>query len=382
MLCGGGILNPVNIGDRMKVLILDIGNSKTKCYVFGVDPNRKYYQNIDILHEQVRLTPRKHPYDLRDTCRSMLTNAICEFSPDVGMVTAYGDAFVLKSKRQFAQADEPAPPLENTPDYHINGWPNNIQLTGVHLLKHKHASKWADMHSINGFVVSELCGKQGDDPWHAWDLTQASISACFNIQTQKWIIEDANKSSKEKKWTPQYQGAPNIIPSSKKIGYFQGMPILAGGLDNAFVDTDNTDPYIIAGTWLVMGAVAKTTKAGLPLRAEFTNARKQGGVRWLISGNGNYVKQIVKKVSNPITDEEMDQALKDLKLLGVEPGKERSYFKPARVRVLGGYGQELAENLVERTNSYDFYTPSSMPMRSDLYQHECSAMFVYNTIIR
>lgn len=372
----------------MKVLILDIGNSKTKCYVFEIDTNRKYYQTVDCIHEASCPTPRKHPHDLLDTCRRMMFNAICEYSPDAGIVTSYGDAFVLKHERRFVQADDPAPNAVKI-DYHLNGWPENIQLTGLHNLKKKHASRWRDMYSINGWVTSQLCGKASDDPWHAWDITQASVSGCYNLQSQKWMIEDAGeKPSASQRFPCQYAGAPNIIPSSKKVGNFEGMPILAGGMDNAFLDTLNPDPYIIAGTWLVMGCIAKTDKHGKPLKSEWSNARKQGGVRWLISGNGNYHKQIVKKVSNPITEAEMAQALKDLTLLGVEGKRKRSHYKqgkgwfePARVRILGGYGETLYEDLDQLTNTFSFYTPSHTPHRADLYQHECSAMFVYNAIL-
>ena len=302
------------------------------------------------------------------------------------MVTAFGDAFVLNSKRQFVHADEPAAqPIEYA--YHINGWPRNIQLTSVRALKKKHACEWADMHSINGWVTSQLCGKPNDDPWHAWDITQASISGCYCLQTQKWVCEKEQRSGK--RFDSQYTAAPNIIPSSKVVGTFEGVPLLAGGLDNAFVDTTNPDPYIVAGTWLVIGCQAKTDEKGKTRVSEWTEERRDAGVRWLISGNNKYHKQIVKKVSNPITEEEMQQALKDLELLGVEPSytkrsssksKSKGWFTPARVRILGGYAETLATDLTKRTHRFHFYTPGQTPHRPDLYQHEQSAMFVYNEV--
>ena len=368
------------------ILILDIGNSKTKCYIFDIDVTRKYYQTCDCIYEKSIATPRNHPWDLLDTCRDLLIKAIDTCAPDAGMVTAYGDAFVLKSKRCFVQADEPAPALIEYP-YFIDGWPRDSQLTGIRALKAKHQCEWKDMYSINGWVTSQLCHKEADDPWHAWDITQASLSGCYNLQTQKWI--DEKERSRKRRFDAVYLNAPNIIPSSKKVGNFEGVPILAGGLDNAFVDTTNPDPYIVAGTWLVIGTVAETDNKGKTLRSEWTGKRRNAGVRWLISGNGNYHKQIVRKVSNPITEAEMQQILTDLETLGVQPSySEAQYpnikgaFVPARVRVLGGYAETLIDALVEKTYRFSFYTAGQTPHRPELYQHEQSAQFVYNCLAK
>ena len=376
------------------ILILDIGNSKTKCYVFDIDVTRKYYQTCDCIYEKLVPTPREHPFDLTDTCKVLIHDAICAKSADVGMITSFGDAFILKSQRRFVFADEPAPQLLEYA-YHIDGWPRDIQLSGIRALKTKHQSKWEDMYSPNGWVTSQLCGKPNDDPWHAWDITQASVSSCFNLQSQKWIDIDTKKNKDMVQYQykyghqkhPYYKDAPNIIPSSKKVGTFEGMTLLAGGMDNAFVDTTNPDPYIVAGTWLVLGCLAKTDEKGNPCQNEWTKGRRDAGVRWLISGNGNYHKQIVRKVSNPINEIEMKQALHDLEILGVEPSyskasfkKSKGWFKPARVRVFGGYALELANNLTEKTNKFHFYTPSQTPNLPEIYQHEQSAQFVYNEV--
>lgn len=358
----------------MKVLVLDIGNSKTKCFVFDIDVSRKYYQQIDCIHEDWVQTPRGHPWDLTDVCRVLMSQAIGAYQPDAAMITSFGDAFVLRSKRQFVHADEPADPIQGK--YHRDGWPENIQITGIRALRAKHAAQWSDMHTINGWVAKELCHRAGDDPHHAWDQTHASVSGCYDLRKQKWLYEDA----------------PVVIPSHKVVGKFEGVPILAGGMDNGFLDTANEDPYIIAGTWLVMGAKAKTDAHGKVLRSEWSNTFSAQGVRWIITGNGNYHKQFVKKVSNPITTHEIDQIFTDLEVLGVYPSwtrndpntggeirvkKGEGWWTPAPVRVLGGYGEFLVKKLCEISNKFRFYTCSQTPSRSELYQQECSALFVY-----
>ena len=124
---------------------------------------------------------------------------------------------------------------------------------------------------------------------------------------------------------------------------------LAGGLDNAFVDTQDMNPYIVAGTWLVLGVPFDETYHS----ALFTNNRRNNTVRWLISGNSKYHAQVVRKVSNPITEAEKKQILIDFEILGLESRLEKdedgvthSVLNP-RVKVFGGYGEELADALQE-----------------------------------
>ena len=336
----------------MNILIIDIGNSKTKCYVFGV-ASRKYTERCQLLYEDSRPTPRKHPWDLSDIVRGLIFRALKEVPAELGMVTAYGDAFVhrkcekgeLREIPYFVQADEPAPDVM-AHGYHINGFPRDGQLTGIRALKAKHEAIWQDMHSINGWILYELSERNFDN---RWDITQASISGLFNLKEQRWIHEEP--------------GIQKHVPSSRCVGMIQGVPFLAGGLDNGFVDTVDGRPYVIAGTWLVLGNVFDGYDV-----SEFTDARRRVA-RWVISGNGKYHAQVVRRVSNPITDLERQQVLDDLRMLGA--GKD--------VKVFGGYGAELADTLRKiATEDFRFSTvgPSG---RSDLYQHQMSALYAYNT---
>lgn len=361
-----------------KVLIVDVGNSKTKCYVFDVNPTRKYYDPINCLHEDVVPTPRQHPYDLVDTCSILIRKALRAESVDVGMVTAFGDAFIhydksAKKPPYFVFADEPADDLPEFA-YNINGWPRNFQLSSVRALQYKHKSAWQNMYSPNTWITSQLCGKESDDPWNAWDITQASISGLFDLKNQKWIYSPVFDPNAKR-----YKGG--IVPpiaSHKQVGRFDGITFLAGGLDNAFVDTQDMNPYIVAGTWLVLGVPFDENYDA----TEFTDNRLNNTVRWLISGNGNYHAQVVRKVSNPITEAEKKQILIDFEILGLESRLEEDEdgftqrVKP-RVKVFGGYGEELADALQEMSRNIDFYTVGPNE-RTDLYQHQMSALFVHN----
>ena len=231
------------------------------------------------------------------------------------------------------------------------------------------------MYAPNNWVAYQLCGKPSNDPWNAWDITQASVSGLFNLQSQKWI-HSAIYNPKTKNYE---KGIVPPIPSNKKVGRIEGIPFLAGGLDNAFVDTEDTDPYIVAGTWLVIGRVFDKYDT-----KEFSGEARKNTVRWLISGNRNYHAQVVRKVSNPITRSEQKQIIDDLLLLGLDSylEKDKDGFTQRinpRVKVFGGYGEELAEDLQALTHSFRFSTVGGA-QQTELYQHQMSALFAYNGV--
>ena len=77
----------------MKVLILDIGNSKCKVYVFDTYLQAKYADKAQCVYECSTATPRLSTVDLIHACSTLMSNAIHNCSPDIGMVTSFGDAF-------------------------------------------------------------------------------------------------------------------------------------------------------------------------------------------------------------------------------------------------------------------------------------------------
>ena len=72
----------------------------------------------------------------------------------------------------------------------------------------------------------------------------------------------------------------------------------------------NPKPIIIAGTWIVISH---------PRNSIFYPDRKKkpAGIRWTITANGSFHKQIVKKVSNPITLPEMKYLISIFEMMSV-----------------------------------------------------------------
>ena len=359
----------------MKVLILDVGNSKCKVYVFGMHLQAIYADKAQCVYEITRPTPRNSPRELINTCRTLISNAIGAYSPDVGMVTAFGDAFIdtMYEHHKFVFADEPAP---NLPPYAYacTGFSEGTQLTSIRRLRKKHKTEYHRILPPNLYVSTQLTGNKS---WKEWDWVQASISGEYDLVKDQWIVEDA----------------PPVCHPCSVVGYFEGMPLLAGGLDNSFINNESMQPYVIAGTWLVLGQPFK----------EFSPLQEQEkvGIRWVLDGNQLYNAQRVRKVSNPITDEEIQQIVEDLRLTGAVPTKTPEllakswdsgldpvgvvYKRTATdhpykwgenpVRVFGGYAAELIEKLTDLNSKYAFSLVGP-PDRSDLYQHQQSALYV------
>lgn len=351
----------------MKVLILDIGNSKCKVYVFDTYLQAKYADKAQCVYECSTATPRLSTVDLIDACSTLMSNAINDCSPDIGMVTSFGDAFIKTKKdpHEFVFADESAEELYPYA-YSVTGFSEGTQLTGIRRLRRKHNEEWEDILPINLYIASQLARNKS---WNCWDWVQAAISGEYDIKENKWV-------------NPFAKGAIICSPANI-VGSFNGMPICAGGMDNAFINNESTQPYVIAGTWLVLG---QPFKKFMP-----THEQEKSGVRWVLDGNRYYNAQRVRKVSNPITDSEVERIVEDLKIVGTEPtkttklivdyvpwsiyNKQKQKWGTNAVRVFGGYADELVEKL-EMLNSEYAFTLVGPPERSDLYQHQQSALYV------
>lgn len=333
----------------MKVLILDIGNSKTKCYVFEVDNpyNLPVPKDIELLYEDHQDTNRGHPWDMLHDIRCMLKGAMKDITPDYGIITAFGDAFLYydpenngRPRFVFADADIPFSVAAVT-DYGISGFPlGHIEIQGVCVLRNYEGAAWEDILPVNVAMGRELGGAAN---YRYWDFTQASATGAFDLSSKKWRGD-------------------NVIPycdPCDEVGMFQGMPLLAGGIDNAFLDTPEQTPYIVAGTWLVVSTIHDDF---IP-----TETRYQHGIRWYISGNGRYLAQTVRRSERPLTDARCHQIIEDLQAMGY--GGDT----PQTIRVFGSYSKDLCKKLnqLSKDTYFDFI------FQDYGEQHSCVAAYVY-----
>ena len=139
-----------------------------------------------------------------------------------------------------------------------------------------------------------------------------------------------------------------------------GVVVFAGGHDHSCISVFNPKPIIIAGTWIV---ISYPEIAFLPRQEE-----KPAGIRWTITANGGFHKQVVKKVSNPITLPEMKDLISIFELMQV-PEKSEIY-------VIGGYGEELAPELDKLNSTFRFVPPPE----AEVYQHRQTAKYAFRAM--
>ena len=329
------------------ILILDVGNSNTKCFIYQVDRINQVPRGVDYeatpIYEDRERTNRGHPWDLIDTCRVLLSRAIKAHAPKYGMLTAFGDAFVYYDPNQnnrprFVFADEPVPDDITDPaplirgdkgglsDYETAGFPTgNIEITGVRALRAKHKAAWKAIVPVNVFLGAELGFRK--EAWRNWDITQASATGDYNIPNGEWV-SDGIPVCQPYDEIGTFKDNPIAVRTPPA---FQAMPLLAGGLDNAFLDTTEQTPYIVAGTWLVVSTIHDEFRP--------TETQRQHGVRWFISGNGRYLAQTVRRSERPLTDQRVHDIFSDFQAMGLNGGDYQ------KIRVTGAYAKELTAKL-------------------------------------
>lgn len=347
------------------ILILDVGNSNTKCFIYQVDridgvPRGVDYEATRIYEDQER-TNRGHPWDLVDTCRCLLARAIKAHAPKYGMLTAFGDAFVYYDPNQnkrprFVFADEPVPDdITDDPgiDYETAGFPTGtIEITGVRALRAKHKAAWESIVPVNVFLATELCRKEA---WRNWDITQASATGDYNISNGDWVSDGIPVCQPDDE-IGIFKDHPIAVRTAPA---FQEMTLLAGGVNNAFLDTTEQTPCIVAGTWLVVCTIHDEFRP--------TEAQRQHGVRWFISGNGRYLAQTIRRSVKPISVELPEQIFGDLQTMGIGGGDYQ------KIRITGAYAKELTAKL-NRFSTENYF---NFQFTDHGEQFKQSAIYVY-----
>ena len=196
----------------------------------------------------------------------------------------------------------------------------------------KHKAAWESIVPVNVFLGAELgFRKEGwrvGKPNPYWDVTQASATGDYNISNGDWVSDGIPVCQPI---TTKSVPLKTIRFAVRTAPAFQEMTLLAGGLDNAFIDTTEQTPCIVAGTWLVVSTIHDEFRP--------TETQRQHGVRWFISGNGRYLAQTVRRSVKPISVELPEQIFGDLQTMGIGGGDYQ------KIRVTGAYAKELTAKL-------------------------------------
>ena len=205
---------------------------------------------------------------------------------------------------------------------------------------------------VSTYIASRLVNKE----IYTWELTHAGNSGMLNIPQRRWAVERLKKyKCSPLPFSTEFMSSATIVGETEN-----GVIVFGGGHDHSCISVFNPKPIIIAGTWVV---ISHPEIAFLPRQDE-----KEFGIRWTITVNGSYHKQLVKRVSNPITVEDMHYIISILELMQV-PEKSEVY-------VIGGYGEKLAPELNNLNSSFDFVAPPD----AEVYQHKQTAKYAFRAL--
>lgn len=205
---------------------------------------------------------------------------------------------------------------------------------------------------VSTYIASRLVNKE----IYTWELTHAGNSGMLNIPQRRWAVERLKKyKCSPLPFSTEFMSSATIVGKTEN-----GVIVFGGGHDHSCISVFNPKPIIIAGTWVV---ISLPEIAFLPRPDE-----KARGIRWTITANGSFHKQLVKRVSNPITLQDMKYILSILELMQVHDQSE--------ILVIGGYGEILAPEMNELGSPFNFVAPPD----AEVYQHKQTAKYAFRAL--
>lgn len=327
----------------MQILVLDIGCSFTKGYLFNT--------SIEIVAEYKITTDMSTPDSFENGVREIISTfdnytyqAIFPLSFGEGVI--YNNTVYEPTHNKSFMTDDNYCQVGTATDVE-----RDIGSAFQSLLTFKTYTDGPAL-PVSTYIASRLVNKE----IYTWDLTHAGNSGMLNIPQRRWELERLKKyRCVPLPFSTEFMSSATIVGNTEK-----GVAVFAGGHDHSCISVFNPKPIIIAGTWVV---ISQPEIAFLPRQDE-----KAGGIRWTITANGSYHKQLVKRVSNPITTTDMHYIISILELMRVP---ERS-----EVFVIGGYGEKLAPELNDLKSPFHFVAPPE----AEIYQHQQTAKYAFRAL--
>ena len=250
----------------MRVAQLDIGNSNLKGFVYDVTD-----VSTRLIHTHILQTPSMLADILvsADVC----LNALRQYDPVGLMVTTYGNAVVAgtgASARLHRPLDACTPYVKGLLPYRDSGFPSFFPGIGARLREmHRDGHDTARPLPLSGFIAASLA----DEPeWSTWDFTQASNSGHWHQAHREWV------------WIEKLPHVPTgACTPGMHVGVFQGMAVLLGGHEIAFISATERCAYLTTGTYTIVS---------VPKAVFAPQVHEQDTVRWILDAAGVLHKQM------------------------------------------------------------------------------------------
>lgn len=327
----------------MQILILDIGCSYTKGYLFN--------RELEVIADYKLSTDITSPGAFEACVREVISK-FDNYAYHAIYPLSFGEG-VVYNNTIYEPTHNRVPISEDY--YDLTGTPLDVKRdvgTAFQSLQTFPSYSEGPALPVSTYIASRLANTE----MNTWELTHAGNSGMFNISQRRWAVELLKKYQCQ----PLPFSSEFISPTTIVGNTESGVAVFAGGHDHSCISVFNPKPIIIAGTWVV---ISYPEIAFLPRQEE-----KLAGIRWAITANGGFHKQVVKKVSNPITLPEMKYLISLFELMQV-PEKSEIY-------VIGGYGEKLAPELDKLGSVFHFVSP---PV-AEVYQHRQTARYAFRAM--
>ena len=327
----------------MQILVLDIGCSFTKGYLFNTA--------IEIVYEYKIPTDMSTPDTFEKGVRDVISNfdnytyqAIFPLSFGEGVI--YNNTVYEPTHNKSFMTEDNYCKVGTATDVE-----RDIGSAFQSLLTFKTYTDGPAL-PVSTYIASRLVNKE----IYTWEWTHAGNSGMLNITQRQWAIELLKKyKCNPIPFSTEFMSSATVVGKTEK-----GVIVFGGGHDHSCISVFNPKPIVIAGTWVV---ISNPEMAFIPREDE-----KAKGIRWTITANGSFHKQVVKRVSNPITESEMKYIISMLELMKVTENSE--------IFVIGGYGEKLAPELEKLESTFRFVAPPE----PDVYQHQQTAKYAFRAL--
>ena len=327
----------------MQILVLDIGCSYTKGYLFN--------NTLDIIADYKLPTDITSPRTLEACVRDILSK-FNNYTYQAIFPLSFGEGVVYNNVL-YEPTHNRVPLSEDY--YELTGTPTDVKRDiGSAFQSLLTFPSYSDGPAlpVSTYIASRLANAE----INTWDLTHAGNSGMLNFSQRRWAVELLKKYQCDPlPFSSEFMSSATIIGNTES-----GVTVFAGGHDHSCISVFDPKPIIIAGTWVV---ISQPEISFLPRQDE-----KLEGIRWTITANGSFHKQVVKKVSNPITVSEMNYIISLYELMQV-PEKSEIY-------VIGGYGEKLAPELDKLDSPFHF----NSPQEAGVYQHRQTAKYAFRAL--
>jgi sugar (pentulose or hexulose) kinase len=321
----------------MKVLILDIGCSNTKCFAYQGDADR-----VSLIEWKQFRTQLNSIEEIVKDCEHIIDAFVEIDRPDCILTTSFSDSVVVVNHRGELTLHAPLDSCVSEralPPYLETGYPTVFPglLPRLHDLKNERSQQFKNMDRalpVSAFISGMLCF---NIDWKKWDWTHASNTGAWQQAHQEWIPSEFSDLIP---W--------ETVSPAKIIGEREDIPVMLGGHDQMFITARTIRAYVNTGTY---------TTVSVPQDIFSPRDDEKDSVRWLRDPSQTLHKQVCFKTPEVLTGGVYDHVARFL---------EKSTLETKEIAVVGSFAHMMATELRNR---------GFTPRVREFMQHEEAAKF-------